>query len=392
MNTYASNTRIINGTAASISDYPWVVSMIVSDGQCGGSLIHPEWVLSAAHCFLNSEGNAVDLSSGANTTVTINSTNINDLDDNGIQIQGESVIVHPQYNPNEETSANSEDNDIALLKLSEPATGFTTISIIDGRSTDLTAGTVATILGWGATNVDANGEATGDTATLLKVDQKVVSNSECATNYSGHKDITDNMICANGFDANDTRDSCKGDSGGPLVINNNGSYLQVGLSSFGGTDALACGDPKIPGVYTKLSRYKSFIEQYISGVSFVAQGDTPSTTDNNNSSDNSDSSNSNSCGGAQLDADLNISIPCLIYQGDAYQTGLNLISELYWQWSGDLSPSTCISNTESCSTVGDDFSLTIKRVTIGEQEYTATLEYDGENSGEDLFWSYSSHE
>lgn len=272
---YAGNPalRIINGTNASTQTYPWMASLFVantsgdSGSGCGASLIAPQWVLSAAHCFLNEAGNAVDSAALQRTTVTLRSdtidSNTTTVADNAIERKVISGMIHPNYTPG---AANfSNDFDIALLQLETPVTELSPVSLID-TGVAVPVGSTTTVMGWGAIRVE-NGQTVGDPPNLLQVEQKVVSNTECSNIY-GSGMITDNMLCAGGFDSNDTRDSCKGDSGGPLVTKVGTRYVQIGVVSFGGTD-IPCGDPSVPGVYTRVSQFKDFVQQNATGVKFA---------------------------------------------------------------------------------------------------------------------------
>uniref|UniRef100_A0A3Q1IHJ5 Peptidase S1 domain-containing protein n=1 Tax=Anabas testudineus TaxID=64144 RepID=A0A3Q1IHJ5_ANATE len=79
----------------------------------------------------------------------------------------------------------------------------------------------------------------------------------CNCDY-GVGTITDNMMCA-GLPAGG-KDTCQGDDGGPLVIKQNSHWIQGGVTSFG----IGCALPNLPGVYTRVSQYQSWINSQIS--------------------------------------------------------------------------------------------------------------------------------
>ncbi len=392
-----SDKRIINGVASTVAEFPWIANIFVysnletgEGGSCGGSLIHPSWILTAGHCFLNADGNAVDLNSATNTYVTLNSTMIEPVDAAGLIVKAEKVVVHPSYNPS--SSSNSNDNDIALLKLSEPVNGVKTLALIEASQSDLDAGQIATIMGWGTTALDANGASINASNSLLKVEQKIVSNSECLSVYSDG--ISDNMLCAGGLTATDTRDSCQGDSGGPLVINSNEKFVQIGITSFGGVNA-ACGEPGVPGVYTKVSRYKSFIQSQVADASFVSLAAAEGNTSASGSTAPSDLSGTldsaaNTCAGAQLDAELNVAIPCLVVNGTAYQSSLLYRGDLVWIWSGELAPVSCGINYSVCSSADKDLNLSLRQLDINQTKYKAELFFMDKFAGY-YYWGYHSH-
>jgi V8-like Glu-specific endopeptidase len=100
-------TRIVNGTQADATQYPWFVTVNSNGGQCGGSLIQARWVLSAAHCFdPGQDPGTVEVIAGRQK-----------LSDStaGQSIIAASIHIHPYYD------ANSSDNDIALVELSADA-------------------------------------------------------------------------------------------------------------------------------------------------------------------------------------------------------------------------------------------------------------------------------
>lgn len=103
---YANDFTIVNGAAADARNYPWFVTVSAGNGQCGGSVIHPNWVLTAAHCF----------SAGlqpSNVVVTAGRQRLSETD-TGEQSTARRYIVHPDYN------TRPNDNDVALIELATP--------------------------------------------------------------------------------------------------------------------------------------------------------------------------------------------------------------------------------------------------------------------------------
>ncbi|NWZ88484.1 KLK8 protein, partial [Poecile atricapillus] len=141
------------------------------------------------------------------------------------------MVAHPGYDPT------TKDNDIMLLKLLTPATISDRVRPIPVASCLPRAGTSCLTSGWGATT---SPEVTYP-EVLQCVNVTLFSPAECRRFYPGS--ITDNMICAG-----------NGDSGGPLVCDGN---LQ-GIVSWG---MERCGQPRRPGVYTKVCRYARWIQE-----------------------------------------------------------------------------------------------------------------------------------
>ncbi len=262
----AQQTRIINGKPANISSYPWLASLYVGSesdpetgGGCGGSLISSRWVLTAAHCFLNEAGDQVSTDAATRTSITLNTTNINTPASGAVVRDANRVIVHPSYNPDAQTSANSNDFDIALVELSA-AVSIEPVRLFTGA---LPENLPTIVAGWGATVGDGSSAAENLLATQLLTSKASV----CEAAHEGI--ITGNMFCAGGYTDTDTSDTCQGDSGGPLFVSLNQGAMQLGITSFGGSENANCGTPGSPGVYAKISALKSFISEYVNDTTMI---------------------------------------------------------------------------------------------------------------------------
>lgn len=228
---------VVNGTAAPNGAYRFMASLQDSSGFafCGGSVIAPTKVLTAAHCVVDEPANGGDLFVEVGTNTLGNGS--------GTRIKVTGVKVHPAY-------ANST-HDVAVLTLGT-ATTVPPIALAGTGDEDLeVAGRAVKVAGWGDTLPTLGLFSTN---TLQEADLNVVSDNECGQTNFGFDGPTG--VCAAAL----LKDSCQGDSGGPLFAGKAGRWVQVGVVSYG----QSCALPKFPGVYSEVNN--PAIASFIAGA------------------------------------------------------------------------------------------------------------------------------
>ena len=235
--------RIVGGTNAELNEFPSTVSIQVRDfgGHfCGGTLISPEWVLSAAHCF---ESGVIP------DAVIIGAVDLLDATQ-GEAFEVSEVIMHEDF-----ASTSPMSHDFALLKLSRPALGYPTAPL-NTFEPDTMKDVNMTVVGWGAV-----GEMSFGSPILQKVDVPLVDRTKCGNqlmDFNPDFPFTpgEMMFCA-GFDVGG-KDACQGDSGGPIYMMDSTSkeMIVMGVVSWG----IGCARPELSGVYSDVSEVIDWID------------------------------------------------------------------------------------------------------------------------------------
>ncbi|XP_078472868.1 coagulation factor X-like [Lampetra planeri] len=233
--------RVVGGKECPRGQCPWQV-LISRKGApvCGGTILSPQWILTAAHCTIYET---------KNLRILAGEHNVDEVEGSEQELGILRIVDHPSFN-----IKLSYDNDISLIQLSRPIQ-FTRYALpiclpnqrfVRGVLRSVVAGTVS---GWGKLN--EFGPAAG---ILQRLEVPYVDDEQCRA-AMGSKVITANMFCA-GYETGG-QDSCSGDSGGPHATRYGSTWFLTGVVSWG----KGCAREGKFGVYTKVLNYLDWIAQ-----------------------------------------------------------------------------------------------------------------------------------
>ncbi|XP_016058267.1 PREDICTED: serine protease 42 [Miniopterus natalensis] len=238
--------QFLVGTDVKEGEWPWQVSLRVNGTHvCGGSLIAPQWVLTAGHCIFSREQYSVKMGD-----LSVYETVMS------VVVPVKKIVSYPQF-----STRGAIRHDLALLQLVYPVKFTMTIQpvCIPQETFKVEDGARCWVTGWGRK------EEFGPpllSNTLQKTDRYIVCSESCnhllqMSIPTSEDMVLEGMLC--GYKGAG-KDSCQGDSGGPLVCQYNDTWVQMGIVSW----SVNCGQGNLPGVYTDTAIYAKWIAAVVS--------------------------------------------------------------------------------------------------------------------------------
>ncbi|XP_049548336.1 serine proteinase stubble [Anopheles darlingi] len=242
--------RIVGGTKAAFGRWPWQISLrqwrtSTYLHKCGAALLNENWAITAAHCVDNVPPSDLLLRLGEYDLAL-------EEEPYGYQERRVQIVAsHPQFDPR------TFEYDLALLRFYEPVSFQPNIIPVCVPENDENfIGRTAFVTGWGRLYEDGPLPSVLQEVTVPVIENKICETMYRSAGYIEH--IPHIFICAGwkkgGYD------SCEGDSGGPMVIQRpDKRFLLAGVISWG----IGCAEPNQPGVYTRISEFRDWINQIL---------------------------------------------------------------------------------------------------------------------------------
>lgn len=248
---------IVNGSDASISNYPSFASLFYRNGgmystspYCGATMINDQYVLTAAHCIYD------------DNNLMLYTVVAPQLEDKSYFLSNQQSRAQAFYYPDNYQDSEIElwPNDIAIIKLETPLM-ISDYSALLNSTINNAFSSMDTYKTIGHGYIEGN---VPSGSRLLETDLNYVSTATCQAVF-GSK-ITSSQLCFDGaLDGNYKNSTCSGDSGGPVYWLHGSQYIQIGITSFGPS---ICGnkDINVTSIFTDVYDYRGWITRVINGL------------------------------------------------------------------------------------------------------------------------------